>query len=87
MPEPAVNPRKPSLTEADRAPIEAALAKLRAEGGNVFLEVHLEAALEGDSVDRQNERIARDGELYEAGYFAGRASARREFPKQEASDD
>lgn len=87
MPEQAFNPRKPELTEGDRAVIEAALSRLRARGGNLFLEGHLEAALEGDSVDKQSERIARDGELYEAGYFAGRASARRESPKAKGADD
>lgn len=43
MPEPAVN-----LSDKGRAVIEAALAKLRAEGGNLFIEGHLEAALEGE---------------------------------------
>lgn len=42
-------PERADLSAADRAVIKHALAKLRAEGGNVLLEVQLETALEGHS--------------------------------------
>ena len=41
----ALNARKP-LTEDERATIQAALDKLRAEGGNPLLEMQLETALQ-----------------------------------------
>ncbi len=41
-------PERAALTAADRETVEAALAKLRAEGGNLLLEMQLEAAFESD---------------------------------------
>ena len=46
MPEPAAARRDKELTPDERATIEAALAKVRADGGNPFLEMQLETALQ-----------------------------------------